>query len=210
MMKAVKDQTIQDFLDQLASKSPAPGGGGVAAMMGASAAGLISMVCNLTIGKSQYADVEDEMRALLQKSEALREQFTELIKKDVEAFELVMEAYRLPKITIDEKRIRNEAIQQALKTATSVPLACVRGSAEAIQLSRNAANKGNKNLITDAGVAVEAARAALKSSALNVYVNIAGIKDQLFAKGAVEELEKILKDSEIAAEEIYQLVKTQL
>ncbi len=209
-MKAVKDQTIQDFLYQLASNAPAPGGGSVAAIMGASAAGLISMVCNLTIGKSQYQDVENEMRDLLQKSEALREQFTELIKNDIEAFEQVLRAYRLPKITADEQRIRGDAIQKALKIATEVPLACVRGSAEIIQLSRIAAVKGNNNVVTDAGVAVEAGLAALKSSALNIYVNIAGINDESYTQTTMAELKGILKTAKLSADEIYQIVKDRL
>jgi len=209
-MKAIIDQSIQDFLDQLASDAPTPGGGSVAAMMGASAAGLISMVCNLTIGKSQYQDVEDEMRVLLQKSELLREQFAEYIKNDVEAFEQVMWAYQLPKVTADEQRIRSDAIQKALKIATEVPLACAKRSAEIIQLSRDAVEKGNNNVISDAGVAVEVGRAALKSSALHVYVNIAKINDESFTQMTIAELKEILETAEILAEEIYQKVEDQL
>ncbi len=209
-MNEINDQSIQDFLDQLASKKPTPGGGSVAAIMGANAAGLIGMVCNLTIGKSQYEEVEDEMRALLQKSEALRSQFVDLINKDIEAFEQVMAAYRLPKASRGEQKIRSETIQEALKKATNVPSSCIRYCAEIIQLSRAAAEKANKNVITDVGVAAEAARAALKSSTLNVYVNIAGIKDQSFVNETVTELEEIFEESEIAAEEIYQSVKEQL
>ncbi len=209
-MQQIKDKTLQQFLDELASKAATPGGGSAAAIMGSTSAALTSMVCNLTLGKAKYADVQADMQMLLQKSEALREQFTGMIKADVEAFDQVMAAYGLPKTTDAEKNKRTEAIQQALKVATEVPLTCVRASAEAINLCREAAEKGNTNVITDAGVAVMAGYAALKSAALNVYVNAGAIKDKTFAQARLDELEQILKDSDVATEEIYQQVKDQL
>lgn len=209
-MQQIKDKSLQQFLDELASKAATPGGGSAAAIMGSTSAALISMVCNLTIGKPKFAEVETDMQALLQKSEALREQFTEMIKADVEAFDRVMAAYGLPKTTEAEKDQRSEAIQQALKAATEVPLACVRACAEVISLSREAAEKGNPNVISDAGVAVIAGFSALKSAALNVYINTGAIKDQTFAQARLDELEQILKDSDVETEEIYQRVKDQL
>jgi formiminotetrahydrofolate cyclodeaminase len=150
------------------------------------------------------------MQALLQKSEALREQFTGMIKADVEAFDQVMAAYGLPKTTEAEKDKRSEEIQRALKAATEVPLACVRACAEAINLSREAAEKGNSNVLSDAGVAVMAGFSALKSAALNVYVNTGAIKDQAFVQVRLDELEQTLKDSDLETEEIYQQVKDRL
>jgi formiminotetrahydrofolate cyclodeaminase len=203
-------KSLQQFLDELASKAATPGGGSAAAIMGSTSAALISMVCNLTIGKPKYAEVETDMQALLQKSEALREQFTGMIKADVEAFDQVMAAYGLPKTTEAEKDKRSEEIQRALKAATEVPLACVRACAEAINLSREAAEKGNSNVLSDAGVAVMAGFSALKSAALNVYINTGAIKDQTFAQARLGELEKILKDSDVETEAIYQSVKDRL
>lgn len=209
-MQQIKDKTLQQFLDELASKAATPGGGSAAAIMGGTSAALTSMVCNLTIGNLKYAEVEVDMRVLLKKSEALREQFTGMIAADIDAFDQVMAAYGLSKTTEADKNKRTEAIQQALKAATKVPLDCARASAEAISLSREAAEKGNTNVITDAGVAAMAGYVALKSAVLNVYVNTGVIKDKTFAQATLKELEQIVKHSDVETEEIYQLVKNQL
>ena len=155
-MSEIKDKSVQTFLDELASKAPTPGGGSAAAVMGAQSAALTSMVCNLTIGKPKYAEVEAEMQALLEKSEALREKLIGMIKADVDVFDRLMATYGLPKETEEEKAARSAAIQSVLKEATEVPLACARACAEAIELSRIAAEKGNLGVISDAGVAVMA------------------------------------------------------
>ena len=209
-MSEIKDQSIQFFLDELASKSATPGGGSVSALMGAQSAALTSMVCNLTIGKPKYAEVEAEMQALLQKSEALREKLTGLIKSDVEVFNRLMTAYGLPKETDEEKAVRTEVIQAVLKAATQVPLDCARACAEAIDLSRCAANIGSIGVISDAGAAVMAGYIGLKSAALNVYINTGSLKDRSFAESKLLELETILKNSEGVIEETYQLVKSKL
>ena len=209
-MIEIKDKSIQSFLDELASKSATPGGGSVAALMGAQSAALTSMVCNLTIGKPKYAEVEVEMQALLQKSEALRQKLTGLIKADVDVFNRLMAAYGLPKETDAEKAARTEAIQTVLKAATEVPLDCARACAEAIELSRCAANKGNLVVISDAGAAAMAGYAGLKIAALNVYINTGSLKDRQFAEAKLAELEIIMKDVDVAVEEIYQMVKTKL
>ncbi|MDD4905538.1 MAG: cyclodeaminase/cyclohydrolase family protein [Methylobacter tundripaludum] len=209
-MNEIKDKSVQAFIDELASKAPTPGGGSAAAVMGAQAAALISMVCNLTIGKPKYAEVEVEMQSLLEKSEALRETLTGMIKADVEVFDRLMATYGLPKDSDEEKSVRSEAIQSALKEATVVPLACANACAEAIALSRIAAEKGNIGVISDAGVAVMAAYGALKSAALNVYINAGGLKDKAFADAKLAELETILNGADAAAEEVYQIVKAKL
>ena len=209
-MNEIKVKSVQAFIDELASKAPTPGGGSAAAVMGAQAAALISMVCNLTIGKPKYAEVETEMRTLLEKSEALRETLTGMIKSDVEVFDRLMAMYSLPKDSDEEKAVRSAAIQAALKEATVVPLACAHACAETIALSRIAADKGNIGVISDAGVAVMAGYGALKSAALNVYINAGGLKDRVFADAKLAELETILKGADVATEEIYQLVKAKL
>ncbi len=209
-MNEIKDKSVQVFIDELASKAPTPGGGSAAAVMGAQAAALISMVCNLTIGKPKYAKVEVEMRALLEKSEALRETLTGMIKADVEVFERLMATYGMPKDSEEEKMVRSEAIQAALKDATDVPLACARACAETIALSRIAADKGNLGVISDAGVAAMAGYGALKSAALNVYINAGGLKDRIFAGAKLAELEAILNGADEASEEVYQIVKAKL
>lgn len=209
-MNEIKDKSIQVFIDELASKAPTPGGGSAAAVMGAQAAALISMVCNLTIGKPKYAEVEAEMQDLLEKSEALRGTLTGMIKADVDVFDRLMATYGLPKDSDEEKAERSAAIQTVLKEATVVPLMCARACAETIALSRIAAEKGNTGVISDAGVAVMAAYGALKSAALNVYINAGGLKDRAFADAKLAELDGILKGADVATEEIYQIVKSKL
>ena len=209
-MSEIKDKSVQAFIDGLASKAPTPGGGSAAAVMGAQAAALISMVCNLTIGKPKYAEVEVEMHALLEKSEALRETLTGMIKADVEVFERLMATYGLPKDSDEEKVARSEAIQSALKEATVVSLKCAHACAETIALSRIAAYKGNLGVISDAGVAVMAGYGALKSAALNVYINAGSLKDRAFADAKLAELESILNGADLATEEVYQIVKAKL
>jgi|CXWL01.1.fsa_nt_gi formiminotetrahydrofolate cyclodeaminase len=206
----IKDKSIQLFLDELASKAPTPGGGSAAAIMGAQSAALTSMVCNLTIGKPKYAEVENDMQALLQKSETLREELTDMIQADIDVFNRLMATYALPKETDDQKTLRSAAIQQALSEATEIPLACARACAQAVELSRIAANKGNSAAISDAGVAVMAAYSGLKSAALNVYINAGSLKDRTYADAKLSELESILNGIDVDAEQIYQLVKNKL
>lgn len=209
-MTEIKDKSIQQFLDELASKAPTPGGGSAAALLGAQAAALTSMVCNLTIGKPKYQEVEADMQVLLVKSELLRTTLTDMIKADVDIFDQLMTAYGLTKETEQEKNTRSQQIQSVLKEATLVPLACAKACAEAIQLSQEAADKGNLNVISDAGVAVMSAYAGLKSAALNVYINTASLKDRSFAEEKLAELELVLQGADIKTEEIYQLVKNKL
>jgi formiminotetrahydrofolate cyclodeaminase len=206
----LKNQPIQQFLDELASKAPTPGGGGAAAVMGAMGAALVSMVCNLTIGKKNYEAVEAEMQDTLARSEAVRLRLIDMIQADATVFDQVMGAYGLPKDSDEQKQARSAAIQTALKAATDVPLDCAKACAEVITLSRIVAEKGNKNVVSDAGVAVMAGYGALKSAALNVYINVGAIKDEAFAKERSEALEALLAGADIAAEEIYQEAKRRL
>ncbi len=205
-----KEQQLQTFLDQLASKASTPGGGSAAAIMGAMGAALISMVANLTVGKKKHEDVEAEMQGFLEQSEALRTRLTGMIQADVDVFDKVMAAYGMARETDVEKAQRSQAIQAALKEATDVPLACAQLCADVIELCRPVAEKGNLNVISDAGVAVLAAHAALRSAALNVYINIGGIRDEDFVNGRRQQLEQVLSGAGVATETIYELVKSKL
>lgn len=209
-MSEIKDKSIELFLNELASRSATPGGGSVAALMGAQSAALTSMVCNLTIGKPKYIGVDTQMQALLAKSEALRTSLTEMIKADVDVFDRLMLAYGLPKETDEEKAARSKQIQVVLKAATLVPLACAKACAEAIELSQEAAEKGSVHVISDAGAGAMSAYAGLKSAALNVYINTASLKDRAFADAQLIELESILSDAELKVDNIYQVVKNKL
>ena len=206
----IKDKSIQVFLDELASKASTPGGGSAAAIVGAMGAALISMVANFTVGKKGYEDVDADAQTILDKSEKLRAQLTDMIKADVDVFNKVMGAYGMAKDTDEQKAGRTAAIQAALKEATDVPLACARLSAEVIKLCQPIAEKGNKNVISDAGVAVLAGQAALRSAALNVYINIGGIKDEVFVSDRQKQLDEIMAGMDKLTEEVYQVVKSKL
>ncbi|NOU22896.1 MAG: cyclodeaminase/cyclohydrolase family protein [Methyloglobulus sp.] len=209
-MTEIKKQSIQTFLDELASKSATPGGGSAAALMGAQGAALVSMVCHLTIGKPKFAEVETEMQNVLKKAETLRTQLTDLIQADIDVFNQLMSKYALPKESDEEKAIRSAAIQEVLKDATDVPLQCAYACVEVIQLSKIAAEKGNPGVVTDAGAAVMAAYGALKSAALNVYVNAGSLKDKAYAEAKLAALEQATKEIDRIVEGIYQVVKARL
>lgn len=202
--------SVDGFLEQLASKSSTPGGGSAAGLMGAMGAALVSMVCNLTLGKAQYAAVEGDMQSLLARAEALRQALAQSIAEDVAAFDKVMAAYGLPKASDQEKAQRTDAIQAALRVAMTVPLQAAHLAAQVIELSAEAADKGNTNVISDAGVAVVAALASLKSAALNVYVNAGALRDRAHAEAQVAELDALLAASETRAAEIYARVRARL
>jgi formiminotetrahydrofolate cyclodeaminase len=206
----IKQSAIDKFLDDLASQNATPGGGSAAAIIGAMGAALVAMVCNLTIGKKKYAGVEEEMKAVLTEAEVLRHRLTGMVEDDVQAFDAVMGAYGMPKETDADKEKRSAAIQDALKLATDVPLRCCHSAREVIDLAAKASDKGNLNVISDAGVAVLAAYAALRSAALNVYTNAKMITDKSFADAKLRELETLLSGAEKATEDAYELVKGKL
>jgi formiminotetrahydrofolate cyclodeaminase len=209
-MTQIKDTEVESFLDALASQSATPGGGSAAAILGAMGAALVSMMCNLTIGKKKYADVEGEMKEVLAKAEALRSKLTAMIEDDVKAFDAVMGAYGMAKETDADKAARERAIQSALKQATDVPLRCCHAAREVIDLAAIASDKGNLNVISDAGVGALAAYAALRSAALNVFTNVRVITDKTFAEAKLKELHQLLAGAEGATEKAYAVVKGKL
>ncbi len=204
------EQPVTRFLDELASSAATPGGGSAAAIMGALGAALVSMVCNLTIGKKNYAEVEPEMRSVLHDAEALRQRLADMVAEDIAAFNGLMAAYGLPKLTDEDKAVRGAAIQHALRAATEAPLACARACAEVIKLSMRAAEVGNRNVISDAGVGALAAQAALRSAALNVDINVPSLQDQTFAKACRDEMDALLASAVPLSEQAIALVKSKL
>ena len=204
------NSSIQTFLDDLASERPTPGGGGAAAVSGAIGAALVSMVANLTIGKKNYEVVWQDLEAVNAKAEALRAELIRAIDEDVVAFNAVMGAYGLPRATDDEKAKRAAAIQAALKDATLAPLRAVKACFEVIRLSAAAAEKGNLNVISDAGVAVLSANAGLRSAALNVFINAKAIKDRDFAEKQIAEVNALLAQAAETTETVYQTVRTKI
>ena len=162
------DKKISNFLDELASNSPTPGGGSVAALVGTLGAALISMVSNLTIGKKKYEKVEEEFKKVLSSSEKLRNELSQLIEEDVKVFNDFMATYKMPKETEDEKNIRAEKMQESLIKTAKVPLRIAYKCLDILSLSKEVAEKGNINVISDVGVAVLMAEAALELSLIHI------------------------------------------
>jgi len=206
----ITQRPLEAFLDELASGAPTPGGGSAAAIMGAMGAALISMVCNVTIGKKGHEAVEPEMKAVRDESEKLRLRLTAMVAEDVTAFDGLMAAYRLPKTTEEEKARRAAAIQSSLRAATETPLACARACAQVVALSKRAGENGYAGVISDAGVGVLAANTALRSAALNVYINSPSLKDRAFADAATAELERLLDTCARESELVFELVRSRL
>ena len=199
----ITDASVEKFLDDLASAAPTPGGGSAAAIMGAMGAALISMVCNVTLGKKGQEAAEPEMKAVCAESEQLRARLTAMVADDVAAFDALMAAYRLPKADEEEKARRADAIQRSLRSATETPLECARACAAVIALSKRAGEHGYAGVISDAGVGVLAANTALRGAALNVYINAPSLKDRAFAARAVAEIDELLETGARTTETVF-------
>jgi len=201
-----KDKRVQVFLDELASSSATPGGGSAAALAGAMGAGLVGMVCRLTIGKKRFADVKDEFSGVLNEAEALRLRLTDLADADTQAFDQVMVAYRLPRETPEEQAARQTAIQSALQGATRVPLETARACGTIVKLAAQVIEKINPNALGDAGAAALLAEAGLKGAQLNVAINLADINDPVFTQETQEDLRRILSGADQEKERVFAYV----
>lgn len=204
------DKPVTNFLDELASNAPAPGGGSVASLSGTLGAALVSMVCNLTLGKKGYETVQDDIQALLVRSEALRQELTGLLEADVEAYTAYSVAAKMPRNTDEEKAVRAQAMQAALKNATMVPMRIAEAAVKVMDLCLPTAEIGNKGAVSDAGVAVLMAEAALRSAALNVLINLGAIKDQEFVAEKRAYLEGLLAGKGAMRDQIYDYVVAKL
>jgi len=191
------DQPMRHFMDKLASKSPEPGGGSVAALTGALGSALVSMVSNLTLGKEKFKEVQPQIEELLMESEKLRGEMQDLIQKDTEAYGALSEVYKMPKNTEAEKAIRAAKMQEALKKACQVPFEIGMKSLGIARLAERAAAIGNVAAVSDAGVAVLLANACAQSAALNVRINVNSIKDEDYNKSTWTRMQDVL--SQVAA-----------
>lgn len=170
--------TVDEFLRQLASGEPTPGGGAAASLSGALGAALVSMVCNLTIGRERYAATETEVRAIRDEATALLDRLQRGIDEDAAAFDEVMAAYKLPRATDDEKTARYAAIQEATYWAALTPLSLAEASAAVVELAERALGKTNTNVASDLAVAALLGVAGLDGCAANVATNLATLKDE--------------------------------
>jgi formiminotetrahydrofolate cyclodeaminase len=197
-VKSLVALKVTDFCVELASDSPAPGGGSASALSGALAASLAGMVARLTIGKKGYEAVSERMKGSAAVADVLREALLETVERDTAAFNAIMEAYRLPKDDPEEKAARDAAVQAATREATMVPLETATFSCQVLELALEVARDGNRNAASDAGVCSLLALAAVKGALLNVRINLPSVKDP----GFVSETARRADELEAAAEKM--------
>jgi len=178
-MKLV-DKTIREFSEVLASDMPAPGGGSTAALEGALGAALIEMVASLTIGRKKYAEHESLMVDMLQRADELRKNTLEIIDRDTEAYHMVTAVFSMPKNTEEERAVRNDAMQNALKACTIIPFDMIQCAYNGLLMIAEMFGKFNTNTASDLGVAVLSLRASAEGAWLNVLINLDGIRDEIF------------------------------
>jgi len=200
------EKTCSEFLEVLASKAPVPGGGGAAAMGGAIGMALSNMVGNLTVGKKKFADVEEEVKELLEKGCAIIEELKTLVERDAEVFEPLSRAYGLPRDTPEQARIKEETLEQCSKDACSVPMEIMRKSYEGIKIHERMGQIGTKIAISDVGCGVAFLKAALVSGSLNVIINLGAIKDEAYVEAVTGEMDRLVAEGSRMADETLQLV----
>lgn len=193
----LKDLTINEFLEKTYGSDPVPGGGSVSALCGSLAAALGQMVTALTIGRKKYAGVEEDMLRLAPEMEEARNKFVDFIDEDAAAYQVVFDAFKLPKETDEEKAIRKEAIQKATLAAALVPMEVARTAVGIMDGIQEIAVKGNKNAITDCCVAMMCARTAAFGAILNVRINLAGLDDREVASQLEDECMALHDEAEI-------------
>jgi glutamate formiminotransferase/formiminotetrahydrofolate cyclodeaminase len=196
------DLTLKAFTDVLSTDSPAPGGGSIAALNASVSAALTSMVANLTFGKKGYESGWEEAKKIAVKAQVLKDRALAGIDRDTDSFNALMDAMRLPRKTDEEKERRSKAIQAATKHAILVPLETLEMSLEAVELAKQVFRIGNKNALSDAGVAAIMATAAAKSSFFNVQINMPGITDDTFREEVLTKAKRMLEKICVLSEEV--------
>jgi formiminotetrahydrofolate cyclodeaminase len=207
---AMAENSCAHFLDVLASKAPTPGGGGAAAMGGAIGMALSNMVGNLTVGKKKFADVEDEVKDLLEKGYKIIDELKELVDKDAEVFEPLSKAYGLPRETPEQIAHKAKVMEECSITACSVPLEIMRKSYDGIKIHARMGQIGTKLAISDVGCGVVFLKSSLICGYLNVLINLGAIKDEKYLEETNKEVKELLEDGSKLADETLQLVVDKL
>ncbi len=205
------EKTMEGFINELSSGSPTPGGGSASALAGALGASLLEMVCTLTIGKEKFKEYEAELIKTRDEVRELKSGLFLLIEKDAKAFDGIMDAFKLPKGTEEEKKKRSEEIQKVSKEATNVPLETASGCLRVMELCQNSVQKVNPNAISDIGVSTLMSYSGLEGASLNVLINIPSIKDQSFREDSEKKL-KVLREKggklkDLLMQQIEQIIK---
>lgn len=204
------DKSCREFTEDTASKHPVPGGGSVSALVGALGVSLGTMVGNLTVGKKRYADVEAEMKVLIEESEKLRLELLELVQKDIDIFRPLSELYGMKAESDEEKAKKEKLKEEALEEACRIPLDIMKKCSQAIKLSGIFAEKGSRTVISDAGANAILCKAALQAASLNVYINTGSMKDRERARALKETCAMYLMEYTTMADEIFQYVTDKL
>lgn len=202
--------SLNDFVEILSSKAPAPGGGGAAALTGAQGCALAAMVCNLTIGKKKYAEFEEDLKKILDESITLQRRFLNMIEEDKINFMPLAKAYGLPSTTDEEKIYKVKVMEDALKEACKVPVEIVEKSFEGIKLHLELMNKGSKLAISDVGVGVEFLRASLISGKMNVLINTGMMKNENYSLEIENKVNELVKEGIFMADSISDKVMSML
>ena len=208
--KKLIDFTVKGFADETSRESPAPGGGTISAYMGALGAALGTMVANLSSHKAGWDDRWEEFSTWAERGQAIQAELMTLVDEDTEAFNRIMAAFGLPKGMDEEKAARTAAIQEATLFATEVPLHTMQASIKVFELCRAMAEEGNPNSVSDAGVGVLAARAAVLGAGLNVKINAGGLKDRTVADRLVGQANALIAQANQAEAEIMKIVEAKL
>jgi len=201
---------LREFANELSADSPAPGGGSTAALCGALSASLSAMVANLTVGKKGYEQVQDEVKKLAQKGQDLKDDLLRAIDLDTQAFNQVMDAFRLSKKTEEQKAERTRAVEKASIHATLVPLTVVKKCIDALKLALEIAQSGNKNSISDAGVAGLAAQAGAEGAYYNVKINLPDIQDEIFCSETLTEVTSLKNEAVVLGDKIRKIIEQAL
>ena len=190
------EMTVNKFLSILASDAPAPGGGSVAALNGAIGAALISMVCRLSIGRKELDQYESELLSVLEKTEKIGTKLSTLVDSDTVAFNHVMDAFKMPKTTGNEKTTRKAAIQDAFRTATKVPLDVARHCCTLLELAVSLSRKSNSNTASDLGVSAQCSYSGLMGALMNVNINIPSVKDEVYTSKIITEVKDMRRKAD--------------
>jgi glutamate formiminotransferase/formiminotetrahydrofolate cyclodeaminase len=208
--KSLLKMDLRQFCNETLSDSPAPGGGSVAALMGALGASLGGMVANLSAGKRGWDDKLKYFSDWAVKAQQLKDELLFLVDEDTAAFKKVIDAFALPKESAEEKAARSAAIESATKYAAEVPLKVMETASKSYQLLSEMAEQGNPNSISDVGVGALATRACVEGAALNVRINLGQLKAEKFKSALVEKVRKINADSDAQFKKINQVVESKL
>jgi len=213
-MGKMYDMTVKEFVEEISSNSPAPGGGSVAALCGSISAALSSMVFSLTVGKKRYLNYSQEDRDSIDngivKANEIKGRYLELMVEDTAAFDKVMAAFKLPKDTDEEKTIRSKAIAEAYVDAMNVPLSVAKLTMEVFPLLKLAVTKGNPSAITDAGVGALMACSCVEGAILNVRINLSGITDEKLAEETKAQCRTLVESARSMRDEILAIVESAL